>query len=169
MKKPTLINLLQKESIIKYGAFTLRSGKKSTYYCDIKQAVGNVKILRSIVSELTLLVPKETTCIAGSGYGGIALAALVAQKRKLPLVLVRDRIKDHGTQQAIEAYVPNNKDRVCIVDDVFTTGSSVRDTKEKLSITQCKFVSAVVVLNRSKNSKVISLITDKEILQKNTL
>src|SRR5690606_6420313 len=124
MNKP-LAKLLNKNNILKYGNFTLRSGITSHYYCDIKEAFGHPQILNKITNELLKLIPKNSTCIAGSGYGGITLATLVAYKKKLPLVLVRDKVKDHGTKKVIDGYAPNKKDFVCIIDDVYTTGSSI--------------------------------------------
>ncbi len=159
-----IIKLLKKEKIIKSGDFTLRSGAKSSYYCDIKEAFGNPIILKTIANQLVKVIPKNITCIAGSGYGGITLASLVAYKLKTPLVLVRDKVKDHGTKKVIDGYIPNNKDIVCIIDDVFTTGSSIKDTKDKLVITKVKFSRPVVVLNRSNVNSVISLISDSDIL-----
>ncbi len=159
-----LIKLLKKEKIIKFGEFTLRSGIKSSYYCDIKKALGNPLILKVITNQLVKVVPKKVTCIAGSGYGGIVLASLVAYKMNVPLVLVRDKIKDHGTRKLIDGYVPNSKDTICIIDDVFTTGSSISDTKDKLTETKVKFVKPIVVLDRSSKKDVSSLIIDKDIL-----
>lgn len=160
----TFTQQLKKVKILKYGNFILRSGVTSTYYCDIKQALGNVKLLETIISLLVPLVPKKTTCIAGSGYGGITLASLIAYKKKLPLVLVRDKVKKHGTKNIIDGYIPNKKDYVCIIDDVFTTGGSINETKEKLKGTKCKFVKPVVVLNRSKNPSIISVLSDNDLL-----
>ena len=158
-----LITLLKQNNILTYGDFTLRSGEQSSYYCDIKQALGNPKILKLIIAELIKLVPTNTTCIAGSGYGGITLASLVAHKLGLPLSLVRDKVKDHGTKKLIDGYIPNKKDVVCIIDDVFTTGSSIIDTREKLVITNTKFTKPLVVLNRSKSKDVVSILSEKDL------
>ena len=159
----SLAKILTDEKILKYGNFTLRSGVISNYYCDVKEAIGYPKILNKMVSELLKLIPKNCTCIAGSGYGGITLASLVANKKRLPLILVRDKVKNHGTKKSIDGYIPNKNDVVCIVDDVFTTGSSITNTKEKLTSLGVKFTKSVVVLNRSNKSNVISILTDKDL------
>lgn len=166
MVNKKLLNLLRDKNIVKYGSFKLRSGEVSSYYCDIKEGVGNPEILNQIVKEISKIIPKKTTCISASGYGGIAIAGAVAYKTKLPLSLVRDKVKDHGTKKIIDGYVPTNKDYVCIVDDVFTTGSSIKDTKEKLLKTKCKFVKSVVVLNRGKKGLVLSVLDEKDIVTK---
>jgi len=159
----SLVKLLKEKNILKYGNFTLRSGVVSNYYCDIKESFGYPKILAKIADELVKLLPKNCTCIAGSGYGGITLATLVAHKKKLPLVLVRDKVKDHGTKKVIEGYIPNKNDIVCIIDDVYTTGSSISDTMEKLAISNAKLTKPIVVLNRSNKSNILSLLTDKDL------
>lgn len=161
-----LLKLLKKKNIIKFGEFTLRSGIKSNYYCDVKEVLGDPITLKIIVNELVKIIPKKVNCIAGSGYGGITLASLVAYKLKLPLALVRDKVKNHGTKKFIDGYLPNSKDRVCIVDDVFTTGSSITDTKNKLAITKVKFSKSVVVLNRSAKKDILSLVNNKDILKR---
>lgn len=163
-----LIKSLCEASILKYGEFVLRSGEVSDYYCDIKEALGYPKILELMVRELLKKVPKNATCIAGSGYGGISLATLVAFKKKLPLVLVRDTIKKHGTRKIIDGYVPTRKDTVLIIDDVYTTGSSIKDTKEKLLHTKAKFSKPLVVLNRSKKTVVDSVLSKEDLVYSGT-
>ncbi len=159
----SLIHELKNKKIIKYGDYILRSGIKSKYYCDIKETFGNPKLLGLIVNQLVKVVPKNSTCIAGSGYGGITLASLTAYKLKVPLVLVRDNVKSHGTKKIIDGYMPTKNDVVCIVDDVFTTGSSILETKNKLKFTKVKFCRPVVVLKRKNSKSVIGLISDKDI------
>lgn len=159
-----LIKKLKDKKILTYGDFTLRSGERTNFYCDIKEALGNSDLLKMIVDGLLKKVPENATCIAGSGYGGITLASLVAYKKKLPLVLVRDKVKAYGTKKAIDGHVPTSKDVVCIVDDVFTTGSSIKDTKDKLVVTKAKFTKSVVVLNRSNSKSISSLIQVEEII-----
>lgn len=164
--KKHLVDLLKQEKFIKHGKFTLRNGEVSDHYCDIKQILGSPKILNILVKELVKKIPKEVTCIAGSGYGGIVLATLVSYKKKIPIVLVRDKVKNHGTKKLIDGYIPGKKDITCIVDDVFTTGSSISDTQKKLRKTGTKFTKPIVVLNRSKNKSIICLITEGDLILK---
>ena len=73
-----LIKYLKNKNVLKFGEFTLRSGIKTHYYCDIKAALGDPELLDLFTKELIKLVPKNATCIAGSGYGGITLASLIS-------------------------------------------------------------------------------------------
>lgn len=129
MTNARLVRLLRKHEILKFGVFKLRSGIESSYYCDIKETLGTLEILSEMVRQVLALIPKTTTCIACSGYGGITIASIVAYKKKLPLVLVRDKCKDHGTKKLTEGLTPTKANFVCIIDDVFTTGSSIRNTR----------------------------------------
>ena len=97
-----LVKLLIKKNILKHGIFILKSGEKSNFYSDIKESFGDTEILTNIVYELTKLIPDNTTCVAASGYGGITLASLISYKKKIPLILIRDNIKHHGTKKIIE-------------------------------------------------------------------
>ena len=134
--------------IIHEGKATLRSGKKTDFYIDLKKAYGEPKLLGALVLEMVKLVPRTATCVATIGQGGIPLAVLLSQKLNLKLALVRYKPRKHGTKKTIDGYIPSRKDRVVIVDDVFTTGSSIRDVIKYLKPTKCKIVSAVVVVKR---------------------
>jgi len=150
MTKKQLAKKLVDCGVVHKGKVTLRSGKKADFYVDIKKAYGQPELLAALVSEMGKLVPKEATCIATIGQGGIPLAVLLSQKLNLKLVLVRDKSRKHGTKKTIDGYVPSRKDRVAIVDDVFTTGSSVRDIIKSLKPTKCKITSAVVIVKRGE-------------------
>lgn len=151
--KTKLIEMLKENGSLKYGEFVLRGGETSSFYCDIKQSFGNPKILQCITQELKKILPKEATCIAGNGLGGTVLATSLSLASKLPLCITRDTAKKHGTKKEIEGYVPSKQDIVCIVDDVFSTGSSIRETKKTLKKAKVEFTKSIVVLDRSQNKK----------------
>src|SRR3989338_8803440 len=69
---------------------------------------------------------------------------------KNKLSAVRNEIKNHGIKKSIEGYVPEMKDRVVIIDDLFTTGSSILDTAKELKKEGANIIGAIVVINRSK-------------------
>ena len=155
MTKKQLVRKLLDCGIIHKGKVVLRSGKKADFYIDLKKAYGQPELLAALVAEMSKLISKKATCIATIGQGGIPLATLVSQKLNLKLVLVRDKPRRHGTKKTVDGYIPSQKDKVVIVDDVFTTGSSVRDIIKRLKLTKCKIISAVVAVRRgeSKNLK----------------
>ncbi len=152
-----LAEKLQKADIIRHGDFTLRGGQKSSYYFDVKKSFGEPTLFESLIRQLSAAVPDETTCIVASGYGGIALATGVALLLKKPLTLVREVEKDHGTRMPLDGYVPTERDRVCVIDDVITTGSTIRTVLEKLVPTNCIVADVVVVLSRNEVSLPVSI------------
>ena len=158
MTRKRLAKKLLDCGIIHKGKVTFRSGKKADLYIDIKKAYGDPKLVRVLTKELAKLIPKEATCVATIGQGGIPLAVLLSQKLNLKLVLVRDKPRKHGTKKTIDGYTPSRKDRVVIVDDVFTTGSSIKDIIKHLGPTKCKIVSAAVVVKRGEGRVGLPLV-----------
>ena len=119
---PTLTELFR-ERALKFGDFTLASGKKAKYYLDGKQITLHSEGLR-LVSEglLELMKDVDATAIGGMTIGadpivGGMLAVAAVQGRELSGFLVRKEAKGHGTQKFIEGpVVPGQK--VVIVEEL---------------------------------------------------
>lgn len=148
MSKHELLRQLRDANVIIHEPVTLRGGEVSSYYVDIKKAYGNPEILRRMAQMTLEYVDSEITCIAASGYGGIPLGAAVSLAADLPLVSVRDTPKNHGRGGLIDGYVPNESDNILIVDDVFTSGSSMRQTLGNLAATRVNICGGHVVVAR---------------------
>lgn len=149
----SLADELKKLKIIKRGEFVLTSGKTSDFYVDMKKVLGYPKVSVLICDEFCKLVDKKGTCVASIGYGGLPLAARVSLKSGLPLVVVREKPRKHGLKNLIDGYVPTEKDKVVIVDDVFTTGTSMSKVIAALSKTKAKILAGYVVVNRGDASR----------------
>lgn len=143
-----LLEKLEKIGAIKKGDFLLKGGGQSSVYFDIKRAYGDPELFNELIEAVSLLVPKEVTCIAGSGNGGIPLATGVALKLHKKLSIVRDIPKGHGTKKVIDGYEPKEADRVVVVDDVLTSGTSLRQTIENLKDTT--ILRCIVILKRGE-------------------
>ncbi len=150
--KNKLIDKLKSVGIITNGNFFLRSGTSSGIYARVKKAYGDPEFIRMISPYFHEIIDKNITCVAGMGIGGIPLATAYSIVYQVPLCIVRDEIKKHGIQEQIEAYVPTEKDRVVIVDDVYTTGSSIADTKIILQTTGTKIIQGCVILKRGDSN-----------------
>ncbi len=150
MKKEEILVKIKKAEIVKEGQFKLRSGATSNFYLDVRKLFGDPDLLSAISGVIRKMLPDDTTCIAGSGYGGLPFAAAVALINKTKLSAVRNEEKSHGIKKSVEGYVPGKKDRVVIVEDLFTTGSSILDTAKELKRGGAKVIGAIVVINRSK-------------------
>ena len=148
MIKDDLIKRLGEIGVISTATVMLRSGVTAEFYCDIKKAYGYSDVLDAFVEEIGKRIGDNITAITGSGYGGLPLAAILALKYKRHFILVRDNIKDHGKQERFDGYVPTKDDRVLIVDDVLTTGSSIRATIAALEETEATISEVIVLVKR---------------------
>lgn len=128
-----------------FGHFKLASGKESTYYINSKKVLFNAEaiwLLGDVLWELTKDL--NIQAIGGLEVGAIPMATAVALRyhengRALEGFFVRKQTKDHGSQQRVEGVV-NPGDRVVVIDDVFTQGTSVLQ-----AITEVEKVGAEVV------------------------
>lgn len=166
-KKEKLILKLKAIKVIQRQKINLKHAGASNFYIDIKKIYGYPEILDLISDAVIGGIDKRTTCVAGAGYGGIPLATAVSLKLGLGLVLVRDKKKAHGRNVWIDGYVPQAKDRVWIIDDVFTTGKSIEHMTKILKITKAKVIGCSVVVRRSEQKISIpykSILTMEELL-----
>lgn len=126
--KSALIALVRQKAL-KFGDFTLASGKKATFYLDTKQvtldSAGACMIGEGI---LDLITPNMPKAVGGMSIGADPITGAVvtlAGVRGTPLLgfMVRKEPKGHGTNQYIEGPVQAG-DEAVIVEDVVTTGGS---------------------------------------------
>lgn len=120
---------LVREKALKFGEFTLVSGKQASYYLDGKQitldAAGASLVAAGI---LELLGDQLPDAVGGMSIGADPITGAVvtlAGTRNLPLrgFMVRKQAKEHGMQKYLEGPVQPG-DQVVIVEDVVTTGGS---------------------------------------------
>lgn len=145
-----LINALKQADIITQAPVRLRSGQRAEFYIDIKKACGDPVVLKQMVDGLADPLDSHTTCLAATGYGGLPLASGLSLASQLPLVLVRDAPKQHGTSAGIDGYQPGSWDRVAIIDDVLTSGSSLRHTMEVVHASGAHISGCYAVIKRGE-------------------
>ena len=149
MTRKELVKRLKQIRIIYKEPVKLRSGAASTFYCDIKRAFGHPNILNALAKEVARKLPKGTTVVAASGYGGLPLGAVAASVSGKKFTAVREKAKNHGRGGKIDGYVPTARDKVVVIDDVLTTGGSIKETLSVLKKTRAKILGAVVVVRRA--------------------
>ncbi len=147
-----LIDLFR-ERALKFGDFTLVSGKKSTYYLDGKQITLHSKGARLVGQGLLdLLSDLEFDAIGGMSIGadpivGGVLSVAAEANRDLSGFMVRKEAKEHGTKKYVEGPVKPG-DKVVVIDDVFTTGGSALLAAERLIEFGCEVVMMVSIVDR---------------------
>src|SRR5262249_22805286 len=142
-----------RERALKFGDFTLASGKKAKYYLDGKQITLHSEGLR-LVGEglLDLLQDVSFQAIGGMSIGadpiiGGVLTAAGTHKRRALRFLVRKEAKGHGTQRFVEGPVKPGM-KVVIVDDVVTTGGSSLLAIDRIQEFGCEVVMVVAIIDR---------------------
>lgn len=142
-----------RERALKFGDFTLASGKKATYYLDGKQVTlhsGGLRLLS--VGLLELLRDVEFSAVGGMSIGadpivaGVLVAAAEAG-RDLEGFLIRKEAKGHGTQRYVEGPVRPGT-RVAIVEDVVTTGGSSLLAIERIQEYGCEVAAVAAIVDR---------------------
>ncbi|MGB9688657.1 orotate phosphoribosyltransferase [Thermogutta sp.] len=147
------LHRLIREKALRFGQFTLASGKTSTFYLDCKQVTLDPEGARLIGEGfLDLLSEYRPDAIGGLAIGADPITAAVVTMsavRKTPIrgFMVRKEPKGHGTQQFIEGPVFPG-DRVAIVEDVITTGGSALRAIERAEAYGLKVVQVLGIIDR---------------------
>ena len=134
------------------GEFTLRSGRKSSYYLDKYRFETDPVVLRELGRMLAERVTADVDRLAGPELGAVALAASAAMASGKPFVLVRNKKKEYGTGKAIEG-VLNKGERVLIIEDVLTTGGQVLESVASLRETGAVVERIVAVIDREEGAR----------------
>lgn len=148
-----ILQLARETGALLTGEFTLASGKTSSHYFDGKRLTLDREGADLIACEvLDRLAGTDADAVGGLAMGAVPIVsaiAVVGNRTGSPIrsFYVRDTPKEHGTKRQIEGqFVEGSK--VAIVDDVITTGGSVRRAIEAVEAAKCEVVRIVVVVDR---------------------
>ena len=155
-----LIKDMSSTKFIKYGDFTLKSGIKSNYYVDVKSLFSHPNILKSlcelIYTHIETIVKEnnislENVAICGLPYAGIPFASYISILHNIPLILLRKEVKQYGTKKQYEGNL-DNKTHLFLIDDIFTTGTSINESLSVFSKTNPNIkIHTIVVIDRSED------------------
>ena len=93
---------LFKNQIIKFGDFTLASGKKSPYYVDLRLVASFPQEFRKMVKHLEKMIVESIGLDKFDSFvsvptGGLVIASALSLETVKPLIYVRSKPKDYGT------------------------------------------------------------------------
>ena len=147
---------LFKNEIIKFGDFTLASGKKSSYYVDLRLVPSYPhefrKMVKYLENEITQDIGLEKfDSIVSVPTGGLVIAAALAIETVKPLIYVRSKPKDYGTSKSVEGKI-HDEMKVVMIDDVATTGGSVVNAIKSLKEVNIVINDAYVIVNRMEGA-----------------
>jgi len=147
---------LHEKGAIKFGDFTLTSGKKSSYYVDLRivpsfphQFRKMVKRLQSNISEK--IGHENFDYLVSVPTSGLVIASALATETVKPLIYVRNKPKDYGTSKSIEGSFEQGK-KALMIDDVATTGGSVVNAIKSLKEAGIVISDAFVIINRMEGA-----------------
>lgn len=180
-EKRDIVKEMYNVGCFKTGNFTLRSGKTTDLYINLRNLMLYPKILnkvaelitRKIVYDVKRIPQLQEMVVAGVPYGAIPLATLVSQKIDRKMIMIRKTPKQHGLKNQIDGIdnLPKNlSSYICIlIDDVITRGTSIQETLEIIH-NNCELPvhSAYVFIDREedyRNTRVLckSVLTLSEI------
>jgi len=145
---------LMREKALKFGDFTLASGKKAKYYLDGKQVTLDPVGARLIGDGLLELIQAGPLphAVGGMSIGADPITAAVitmSAVRGTPLrgFMVRKESKGHGTNQFIEGPVKPGETCV-VVEDVVTTGGSSLQAIERIEAFGMKVAGVLAIVDR---------------------
>lgn len=140
------------EIALRRGEFKLRSGQTSNVYFDKYQFEASPALLREIAKQMVALIPRGTEVLAGLELGGVPIATALSLETGLPCAFVRKERKTYGTCQIAEGVTLTGK-RVCIIEDVITTGGAVLDSANELRAEGAIFDTVLSVIFRGDPKK----------------
>lgn len=147
------ITFLVRTQALRFGEFTLKSGRKSPYFFNSGQfnMGGDIERLGYFYASATRELKTPPTLIFGPAYKGIPLciATAIAFKHHyhidLPFSFDRKEVKDHGEGGWLVGRVPTSEDKIVLVDDVITDGATKIDTINRLKKTLDAHVTGLVI------------------------
>jgi len=139
---------------IKFGVFTLTSGKLSPYYVDLRivpsfpEALSNVMRIYQNLAKTAVGIERFHR-IVGIPTAGVPFASILAFRLEKPFIYVRKETKTHGRERRVEGLLSPGE-KILIVDDLITTGKSTGEAIEAIRSEGGLVEDAVVLIDREE-------------------
>ena len=155
MQQQTFIDFLVAQGVLKFGEFTLNSGRVSPYFFNlgaVSDGAGFAQLGRAYADAI-LAAEIEFDVLFGPAYKGIPIAvatatALAERGMHVGVAYNRKEAKDHGEGgMLVGAEVAG---RVLLVDDVLTSGKAIRQSVDLIAQTDASIVGTVIALDRAE-------------------
>ena len=174
--KKAFIDFMLENQALKFGDFTLKSGRKSPFFMN----VGSFNTGRQLndLAEFYAKAIKENfgldfDVLFGPAYKGIPLAVATAMKlyqlygKEVAYCANRKEIKDHGDVGALLGDKLDKPTKVVIIEDVTTSGKSIDETFPLISSNpQVEVLGLIVSLDRKEFKTDPTLTALEEVGQK---
>jgi len=155
----SFINFALEKGVLKFGEFTLKSGRVSPYFFNsgLFNTGKSLADLGRFYAEAIIDSGVEFDVIYGPAYKGIPLAAAISialadhHDRDVPYAFNRKEAKDHGEGGTIVG--SELKGKILIVDDVISAGTSVRESVDLIKANGAIPAGVMIALDRQEKGK----------------
>ena len=169
---------LYEKKIIRFGDFTLASGKKSPYYIDLRLVPSYPIYYRKMIKGLQNIIAKDVGLenfhsLVSVPTGGLVVAASLAIEIVKPIIYVRKEAKEHGTGKAVEGVTCQDM-KLLMIEDVVTSGGSVINAIKSIKDEKMQVTDTYAIVDRMEGAtealqnegvKLHSLLTIKQIAE----
>ncbi len=158
--KESFIDFMVEAGVLTFGDFTAKSGRKTPYFVNAgRYRTGQqLRLLAGYYADSIIDAGVQFDFLFGPAYKGIPLVvaiAMVLAERGLdvPFCFNRKEVKDHGEGGLLIGHSPRNGEKVLIVEDVTTAGTSIRETVPLLEkAARIELAGLVVSVDRMERS-----------------
>lgn len=165
--KKDFIDFMVECSVLKFGSFTLKSGRQSPFFMNAGAYVTGSQLKRLgeyYAKAIHDNFGDDIDVFFGPAYKGIPLAVVTAVAyselygKEIKYCCDRKEAKDHGADKGeLLGYKIKDGDRVVIIEDVTTSGKSIEETYPKIKNQETteggiKIVGEIVSLNRMEKA-----------------
>lgn len=133
--KQSFIDFMVDSGVLTFGDFTAKSGRKTPYFVNAgRYRTGQqMRLLAGYYADAIIKERVQFDFLFGPAYKGIPLVVSIAMmlaERGLdvPFCFDRKEAKDHGEGGRLIGHTPKDGEKVLIVEDVTTAGTSIRET-----------------------------------------
>jgi len=138
--------------VVNFGNFTLTSGKESKVYVDVKLTCTEPEVLKLITNEILkqtqLLNWNRVVC---AELGGVPIAVSLSLSTGKPYTIFRKPGRSHGVKETFVGKITKGE-RVLVVEDVTTTGSSVMKVIKEVKNCGGKILGVISVVDRGEGA-----------------
>jgi len=159
--KQDFIKFMVEADVLKFGDFTLKSGRKSPFFMNAGAYVTGSQLMKlgeAYANAIHETYGDDFDVLFGPAYKGIPLAVVTAEAysrlfgKEVKYCSDRKEEKDHGADKgSFLGYKIQDGDRVVMIEDVTTSGKSMEETVPKVKACgDVKIVGLMVSLNRQE-------------------
>ncbi len=157
--KRDFIEFVLSRNVLKFGEFTLKSGRKSPYFFNagLFNTGADLARLGEFYAAAIQASAVDFDVVFGPAYKGIPIGTSVSVALfnrygiDKPVCFNRKEVKDHGEGGNLIGSPLQGK--ILLVDDVITAGTAIRESMELISANQAELASVLIALNRKERGK----------------